>query len=60
MCGRSNQRRAAATVELALLLPLLMFLFVVALDYAESSTIPKFWRTVPGVVLCMPAILIRR
>jgi Flp pilus assembly protein TadG len=31
----SNRRRAAATAELAILLPLLAFLFVIAVDYAR-------------------------
>jgi Flp pilus assembly protein TadG len=32
---RQDRRRAAATVELALLLPFLMFLFVVCVDFAR-------------------------
>ncbi|MCS7015898.1 MAG: TadE/TadG family type IV pilus assembly protein [Gemmatales bacterium] len=35
MRGRKKERRGAAAVELALLLPLLMFLFVVALNYGR-------------------------
>ena len=33
--GEKNERRAAAVVELAVLLPFIVFLFVIAVDYAR-------------------------